>query len=197
MQAKCGRNKILKDVEERLAFRQKWPMVGTQRASSGLRSCCAPGTGLRASPRTTEPDWQRLRGQGAFRALGAGSCESSVWALLEAAPSLSFSLFRSVFLCALHLFTPHPMSSHWMEVLPLSVLRAPGSWRASLLWSLVAACPSWTTDRSLLQGGLPGKMAPTRGKASSNLTDIPGEMSGFLRPIKAVLVIGTGGFLRI
>ena len=28
MQAKCGGNKILKDVEERLALRQKWPMVG-------------------------------------------------------------------------------------------------------------------------------------------------------------------------
>ena len=78
MQAKCGGNKILKDVEERLALRQKWPMVGTQRASSALRSRCAPGTGLRASPRMTEPDWQRLRGQGAFRALGSGSSESSV-----------------------------------------------------------------------------------------------------------------------
>ena len=149
MQAKCGGNKILKDVEERLALRQKWPMVGIWRASSALHSCCVTGRGLRASPRMREPDWQHLHGQGAFRALGSGGSESSVWALLkaapflsfswgsessvwallEAAPFLSFSWFCSVFLFVLHLFTPYPLFFHWMEV---SVLWTPGSWRASL-----------------------------------------------------------------
>lgn len=129
MQAKCGGNKILKDVEERLALRQKWPMVGIRRASSALHSCCITGRGLRASPRTREPDWQHLHGQGAFRALGPGSSESSVWALLQAAPFLSFSWFCSVFLFVLHLFTAYPVFSRWMEV---SVLWTPGSWRASL-----------------------------------------------------------------